>query len=72
MCWSDVLITTLTRKQTCDSPTYLPYYSASRVWLVVCYADGGLSFVCEHGKHRNAERYNFGCNLFSSPPSSAR
>ena len=29
---------------------------------------GGLCFVCDHGKHRNAKRYNFGCNLLSSPP----
>ena len=24
---------------------------------------GGFYFVCDHGKHRNAKRYNFGCNL---------
>ena len=24
---------------------------------------GGFYFVCDHGKHRNAKRYNFGCNF---------
>ena len=24
---------------------------------------GGLYFVCDNGKHRNAKRYNFGCNF---------
>ena len=26
-------------------------------------AYGGFYFVCDHGKHRHAKRYNFGCNL---------
>ena len=25
--------------------------------------DGGFYFVCDHEKHRNAKRYNYGCNL---------
>ena len=28
---------------------------------------GGFYFVCDHGQHRNAKRYNFGRN-FSHPP----
>ena len=32
-------------------------------------SQGGFYLVCEHGKHRNAKQYNFGCNFwFSSPP----
>ena len=29
---------------------------------------GGFYFICDRDKHRNAKRYNFGCNSFSSPP----
>ena len=28
---------------------------------------GGFYFVCDHGKHRNAKRYNLGCNSFFLP-----
>ena len=28
--------------------------------------DGGFYFVCDHGKHGNAKRYNCGCNFVSS------
>ena len=30
-------------------------------------ACGGLYFVCDHGKHRNAKRYKFGCNMSFLP-----
>ena len=29
---------------------------------------GSVYFACDHGKHRNAERYVCGSNLLSSPP----
>ena len=29
------------------------------------YICGGFYFVCDHGKHRTAKRYKFGCNLLS-------
>ena len=44
-------------------------YARSRSFLSFADIDtyGSFHFVCDHGKHRNAKRYNFGCN-FVVPP----
>ena len=68
---------------TTDSPTIITQqaHSCMRIsntlvgqilgfgWRQIVY--GGLCFVCDHGKYRNAKRYNCWCNFLSSlsPPS---
>ena len=43
------------------------YIHCSVRFLACAYTYGSFYFVCDHGKHRNAKRYNFGCNLFVLP-----
>ena len=39
------------------------------IYIYTCiYVPEGFYFVCDRGKHRNAKRFNFGCNMLSSSP----
>ena len=66
------------RHQSCGSPLkYTLRFESSWVWDTAFQIEsletgststyGDFYFVCHHSKHRNAKRYNFGCNCFPSP-----